>query len=200
MKKTFFLYCAAYLLIANFGYALDLTPRFVTRVTDNQSELIPYFTDGDTKYSMEMPRGVSASQDDGNVVFRFRDLDGKLTIKPSPLKPSDLFSGSTLETYRKEALALVPPQATDVVLKQEASNPLSFNGWASYRVTYGYKFPGRTFLLSATFLNFSEKQQILLVTTGTPSDFERIESLSYHLLGAWRQLRPGESIAVPPPM
>ena len=200
MKKILLLSCAACLFASQSSYCLDLTPHFVTRVTGDQSENIPYFVEGDTKYSLELPRGVSASRGEGEAIFIFRDFDGTLTMRPSPFKPDDPFSGPALEAYRKAALGFVPSGATGISIKQETPNPLTFNGWTSHRFTVAYQLPGRSFLLSVTFLNFSAKQQILLITSAPTNHFERVEALTLTMMNAWRMLRPGESIAVPPPL
>ena len=182
------------------GYCLDLTPRFETRITGTQSENIPYFVEGDTRYAMEIPLGVTASRDEGEAVFHFRDLGGTLTMKPSPFNPDDPFSGPALETYRKAALGFVPAGATDISIKAEAPNPLTFHGWSSHCFTVAYQLPGRRFLQSVTFLNFSARQQILLVASAPADHFIRVEALVLEMMGAWRTLRPGESITVPPPL
>jgi len=200
MKKTPFLSCAAYLFAAHSGYSLDLTPHFVTRVTGAESASIPYFTEGDTRYSLEMPPSVSASANESGAVFYFREIEGSLTLRSSPFKPDAPFSGEALEAYRKAALGWVPAGATDIALKRETPNPFPFNGWISQRFTMAYQLPGRSFLLSVTFLNFSAQQQILLITSAPMNQFERAEALTLNLVKAWRKLRPGESIAVPPPL
>ncbi|MCX6966224.1 MAG: hypothetical protein NTZ46_00315 [Verrucomicrobia bacterium] len=200
MKKSFLLACTACLFPSLSGYCLDLTPRFVTRITRAQSENMPYFVEGDTRYSMELPLGVTASRGEGAAAFHFRDLDGTLTMKPSPFKPDEPFSGSALDAYRKVALGFVPAGATDISIKAEAPNPLTFHGWTSHRFTVAYQLPGRSHLQSVTFLNFSAKQQILLISDAPTNEFERVERLVMDIMGAWRTLRPGESIAVPPPL
>ncbi|MEI7957724.1 MAG: hypothetical protein WCI40_01340 [Verrucomicrobiota bacterium] len=200
MKKFLFLSCAACLFTAHSGYGLDLTPRFVTRITGTQNENIPYFMEGETRYSMELPRGVSALGGEGEAIFIFRDIDGSLTMKASPFKPNDPFSGTTLESYRKAALGFVPAGATDISIKQETPDPLTFNGWRSHGFTVAYVLPGRSFFQSVTFLNFNENQQIALITSAPSKSFERAESLTLAIMSAWRKLRPGESIAVPPPL
>lgn len=199
--KTFSIpFCTACLFALQSGYCLDLTPRFVTRITGNQSENIPYFVEGETRYSMELPRGVATMRGEGEALFIFRDLDGTLTIKASPFKPDVPFSGAPLEDYRKAALGLVPAGATNIFIKTEAPNPLTFNGWTSHGFTVAYQLPGRSFFLSVTFLNFSANQQILLITSAPSKSFEQAESLTLAIMGAWRTLRPGENIAFPPPL
>ena len=200
MKKKLLLSSTACLLAAHSGYSLDLTPRFVTRVTGTTSESIPYFVDGDARYSLEMPRGVSASGSEGQTLFYFRDIEGSLTLRSSPFKPVAAFSSETLEAYRKAAWGWVPAGATDIALKQETPNPIPFNGWISHRFTLAYQLPGRSFMLSVTFLNFSAQGQILLITNAPMNHFKQAEALTLNLMNAWRKLQPGESIAVPPPL
>ena len=199
MKNTVYrLSTFACLFTLQNAWSLDLTPHFVTRITGNQTEDIPYFLDGDTRYSAELPRGVSASQGEGTAIFNYQYLEGSLTMRPSPFKPDVLFGGPALEAYRKVALGFVPAGATDASIQQENPNPLTFNGWTSHRFTIGYQLPGRSFLQSVTFLNFSDRQQIVLITCAPRKNFEKAEALTDEIMGRWRKLRPGENIAFPP--
>ncbi len=200
MKLRFLFACTTCLFSSVSGYCLDLTPRFVTRITGTQSENIPYFVEGDTRFAMELPLGVTASRDEGEAVFHFRDVEGTLAMKPSPFKPDDPFNGPALEAYRKATLKFVPLGATDISIKAEVPNPLTFHGWTSYRFTVAWQVPGRSFLQSVTFLNFSARQQILLIASAPVDQFARMEALVLEMMGAWRTLRPGESITVPPPL
>lgn len=190
---------AAILASSGTGRALDLTPHFVSRVTAARTEQIPYFVEGETKYSLLLPAETTASGEPGEVTFCFGKLEGaSLVIKPSPFQPALAFSGPALETYRKALPQFLPPKAEEIAVQSEQPYPLPINGWSGQSFTLAYKLPGRAFLQSVTFLNFSAHQQIVLIVTAPSAQFEQASALSLRMMRSWRSLLPGENLAVPP--
>ena len=199
MKHPLAPVCLAWLLAVAASSAVDLTPHFVTRGTGEGAIQVPYFLEGETRYSLQIPPGVRTLGGAGEVTFYFNELDGaSFTMKASPFKPDVPFTGPSLETYRQALSRFLPPGAQAPTPKSEDPDPLPGRGWAGHRFTLDYKLPGRAFVQSVTYLNFSDRQQIVLIITAPAPLFQKAEEISLRMMNSWRDLSPHEDLAVPP--
>lgn len=181
------------------GWSVDLTPHFVTRMTAARSERLPFFREGETRYSLQPPAGASVSGGDGETVFHLNHLDGAtVVLRNSPFQPSLAFAGPSLETYRKALPQFLPRQAGAVEVQDEKT--LEINGWSSLALTMTYKLPGRAFKQAVIFLNYSESQQFALTIAAPAEHFAEAQALSLRMMRTWRTLLPGENLEVPPPL
>lgn len=177
---------------------LDLTPLSVTRVMNNIRFCCPYFLDGETRYSVNLPAGVTFVSDGGGTLFRFAETGGAVFLmRPSPLKPKVLFEEPDLKLYRKAALSFVPASADSTAIQKEQPNPLPMNNWNSYRFTVSSNVSGVSTIQEITFLNFSDTQQIVLITTADSRYFDQAAQKSFEIINSFHALRRGEDLSAP---
>ncbi len=176
--------------------ALDLAPRYVTRVTATESLRIPYFVDGSAKYTVYLPNAMTFYEDQGGTAFLFDQLEGAtLVMKASLLSPSVPFSKE--DVYGKQALQTFSEPAQDIV-RQTGGVSLSLPGAENLTLVYDYKLPGRRFVQAVSFVNYSREQQIMLIVTAPADCFEKALSLSTEMLSSWRAVKPGEDLSLAP--
>lgn len=180
--------------------ALDLTPRFVNRRVNGRPQAIPTFADGETRYTVTLPRGVTAAAaSQGETAFYLHDTaDASIILKSSPFTPPPPFEEAALASYRKHAMETVPAGATEAELKEETANPLPFSDWSSRRYTLAYKLPGRSFTQTVTFVTVAPGKQILAITAAPSAKFEQAATVTWQLLRSWRVLPANEDLSVPP--
>lgn len=193
--RSFAPVCLAGIFVSTACPALDLTPYFVTRSTKTWSERIPYFIDGQTKYTLGLTRGMNVFDENGAARFFFDAAEGgSLLIKTSPLSPASV-TFDNIEVYHKHALGILPEGAQEVELQKDRPLSLSLPGKQSLGMTYAYKLPGRRFIQGISFVNFSDTQQIILVVTSPAEMFEQTVALSTKVLQSWRTVGKEEDLS-----
>jgi len=170
--------------------ALDLTPHLhEIPFPDGSSLRRYYFIDGDTKYTIDTEHGTEVSASSGGAVFRYQDLPGaSLVMQASPYKPEIPFNAGSLGIYRQSAESFAPNGAKAEGEFEETLNPISQDGWTSYRFSRAYKLPGSTIRQSVIFLNLLPKQQIVLVTTAFSAEFGGAQSRTERVITSWRSI------------
>ena len=177
------------------AFAIDLTPH----VTENaQGFLRAVFVDGKTRYVVNLPPKTAVTGGAAKTQFVLSELEGAaFSIAISPMAPDVPFREPDLETYRKMALALAGPPERKATVKKEEDGPIAINGWTSYRFIVTFTLPGRRILQSVTFLNFSPKEQWLLVITAPEKYFEEADARSSSIIRSWRKLDASEDLSAP---
>jgi hypothetical protein len=196
MRNPFLAVCFAGLLAVTTCQAIDLTPHFVTRVTGAGSLRIPFFLEGTTRYTFDLPQDVTISEEAGGVSFVFNRLEGaSFIIKPSPFTPAQEFGAPGFE---KQALASLPPGADEILSQPGKATPLSFTGAKFQGFAYSFRLPGRRFIQAVSFVNYSNDQQVMLIVTATAGGFDQALSISNQMLHSWRKVLPGEDLSAIP--
>ena len=204
MKKIICLMLACLPAASSFGQAvdsvqpLDLTPHIIVRQVNELRFQCPYFRAGKSRYGVNLPIATSVSGDSGGVRFVFSELEGAVfAMKPSPLKPAVSFKEPDLEAYRKAALGFMVSYAKEPVIQKEQSNPFSINNWSSHRFVISSSGPGMRIIQEVTFLNFSETQQIVLITTADVKNIDEAAAKSFQIMNSFHLLRPDEDLSAP---
>src|SRR5258708_1486581 len=116
------------------AFALDLSPQFITTMSDGVAIRRPYFSDGEKKYSVTLNIETELIPYEDGALFRFmKRKQAEMRLRPSAFSVETKFGPDTLERYEQGARKLLPPGARDIVLEQQTPNPLSINGWQSHR-------------------------------------------------------------------
>ena len=199
MMKTLQLICLLLAVVAcRAVMAIDLTPHIVQRVMHQRSYDCPYFLDGKTRYTVNLPFGASVWGEKGVAHFNFADTDGAgFVMQSSPLTPGLPFSGPSLEVYRRTALSFIPDKATDPAIAKEKPNSLAINEWGSFEFIVTSNIPGMRMMQSVTFLNFSPSDQIVLVTTAGANHFKEAVTKSSEIMRSFRKVEPNEDLSAP---
>lgn len=171
--------------------ALDLTPYFVNTIADGITIRRPYFSDGSKKYSVTLNIETELLPYEDGALFRFVKLkNAAMRLRPSSFSVEMKFGPDTLDRYQEAARKLLPPTATDVVLEQQAPNPMPINGWASHRFVYKYKLPSGDVRESITFLNITPSQQVVVQVYAMDKDFPDASERAWNIIRRWHELDP----------
>ena len=175
--------------------ALDLTPRWTDVSIDGVTKKQLYFTDGAKKFMLSTDQETEVSPQLGGTNFRFPKLpDIDFIVLPSKFKPTDAFDEVKLVQYREAARALTPARSRGVETVEEESNPIPINRWKSFRVKLRYTMDSRAYAQEVTFLNVSEADQIVLVTSAPERDWTEATERSWQILRSWQEMLPGDEV------
>ena len=175
--------------------ALDLTPRWTDTAIDGVPQRRLYFADGDKKFMLSIDRETEVAARFGGASFKFTKLpDIDLIIVPSRFKPSDPFDEQKLVEYREAARSLLPARGRSAETVEEQSNPVPINGWKSFRVKLRFTMDSRTYAQEVTFLNVSETDQIVLVTSAPEREWAEASDRSWQIVRSWQEMLPGDEL------
>ena len=173
------------------AFGLDLSPQFVTTISDGVAIRRPYFADGDKKYSVTLNMETELTAFEDGALFRFVKLShAEMRLRPSPLSVNLTVDQENQESYEKAARQLLPPDAEGVELDQVTQNPLPINGWTGVRFTFHYKMPMGEVRESITFLNILPTQQVVIQTGSLAKDFADVSDRAYDIIRRWHELDP----------
>lgn len=174
---------------------IDFRGHITQVLEDGLSQQRLYFSAGEVKYALSIDDYVSATVSGVGTKFTFKNVNsGVFEIRPSPMTPVLPFAGEAVEKYRKLALTLVPEGVEEPQRTEGSADPLSVNGWKSYRVSFSYPFLGAIIRKSVTFLTFENGQQAVIENSAKEADFEGLMSRADHLIRTWHVLTNGPVI------
>lgn len=193
MKKSALVLILAQFAASSASLAVDLTPHYLDIANGSVADRVLYFNDGTKKIGVTLDRETEVVAEAGSVSFFFTTLPGtNLNIRESTLTTEVPFSDKSLELYRSAALLLVPKGIKDAKIESEESDPIPVNNWHSYRFVFAYYTGTVAAKRSVTFLNVSEKQQLILVVTATAQNFAAAAVRSHQIICSWHELQPSE--------
>ena len=132
------------------------------------------------------------------MLFFLNGLDGgTFSIGLSPLTPDVPFTEPDLEKYRNAALALAGSASVKAVIKKEENGPSSINSWPSFRFSVAIEPPGRRILQTVTFLNFTPKEQWVLITAAPEKFFGAADDQASTIFRSFRKLVADEDLSAP---
>ncbi len=182
-------------LLSGAAMAVDLTPRYIDTFIDGQTARRLYFADGEKKIGLSLDHETRVEAAAGGAVFRFGKFDDvTFLVKPSPMTPDQPFEGIALERYREASRRLLPPGAKNVKALEETPDPLPINRWTGRRFLYSCDVSEAVVMMSVTFLNLNEEDQLLLVTTASERNFTEAAERSFQVIRTWQELLPGDEV------
>lgn len=171
--------------------ALDLTPGFVTTMSDGVAIRRPYYADGSKKYSVTLNIETELTPYEDGSLFRFIKLNhAEMRLRPSSFSVEIKFEPDTLDRYQEAARKLLPQLAENVVLEQQTPNPLPINGWKGHRFAYKYSTPSGEVRESITFLNITPTTQVIVQVYAMAKDFPDASERAYDIIRRWHELDP----------
>ncbi len=192
MKRYQLLCCLAALPLFQ-ASGLDLNPRWIDTAIDGVPKHQLFFADGDKKFMLSLDRETEVSARFGGTDFRFPKFpDADFIMLPSRLTPGDAFDEAKLVDYRAAARALLPARSHDAVVVEEKANPIPINDWKSFRVKFRFNMDARAYAQEVTFLNVSERDQIVLITSAPERDWNEATQRSWQILRSWQEMLPGD--------
>ena len=169
--------------------ALDLSPLFITTMSDGVAIRRPYFSDGSKKYSVTLNIETELMPYEDGAMFRFVKLKyAEMRLRPSLFSVETKFGPDTLERYEIAARKLLPPLAQGIVLEQQTANPLPMNGWQSHRFVFKYTLASGETRESITFLNITPTQQVIVQVYSLEKDFVDTSERAYDIIRRWHEL------------
>lgn len=169
--------------------ALDLTPSFVTVMSDGINIQRPYFSDSGKKYAVTLNVETELVPSEDGALFKFVKLKhAEMRLRPSSFSVEVMFGPDTLDRYQEAARRLLPQNAEGVILEQQTKNPLPINGWASHRFVYKYTTPAGEVRESITFLNIIPSQQVVVQVYAAAKDFADASERGYDIIRRWHEL------------
>ena len=172
-------------MISPAARALDLTPHQV--VTANDGPAVPryFFQDEGKQLSFKLDNKMTISGSSESAAFGFHDLTtGSMKLAKSALPPGLALDEKTAETYRAAARRLLPTQAADVQLEEEAANAIAINRWTSQQYTFVYTVAGLGYRRSITFINLAPQKQLVLDVSASASEYAKTYARSYRVLNS----------------
>lgn len=189
MKK---LMMAALLLSGAFlreANALDLTPHEIALPNDGPPIKRYFFQDSNRRLGFRIDDKMTASGANESATFRYNDIKtAAMKLSKSQLKPEVLFDEKNLEFYRAAARTLLPPDAKDARLEEEKAAAIAINGWTSRQFIFAYTLFSVPYRRSITFLNYSDKEQLILDIGAAASDYEKTYFRGYRVLNSFSDL------------
>ncbi len=191
MKKSLFaIFFVVEFLLAAPTNALDLTPRAVASAFNGLRVKRYFFEDAGKRMGFRIDNKMTVKGSSDSAEFKFDDLkDAAMLISRSSKNSVKPFEEKGLESYRAEARALVPGNATDVQLEQENPGAIAINGWTSYQFVFSYKLSGFDYRRSITFLNYNNAEQLILDVSAPKVEFDVVSIRGYQVLNSLSELR-----------
>lgn len=154
----------------------------------------PFFRYDETNavYILLPGSGWSASGVSDSLTLTPSKLTGaqiRLEKSTSPASDTDFKGKEVLDAYRRRALASTPQGAKDVTIVAEHDLPVDFYHWRNYEFDVDYKFFGQFCRRGTMYLDLDQKQQIVVVYTALPADFDLVRSTALGVLRSW-QVKP----------
>ncbi len=167
---------------------LDLTPRYITpNATDGQRI---YFEDGENDpVTFRLTPATTITGSGGEATLQFNDLQGAtLLLRDSPLQPDVAFSEETLETYRAIARQFAPAGHLKILKETVKLDVMAHHQWNASILTTTYELPGSEVTQAVTFVNYTPKQQIVMVLSAFSEEFEQAQKQMNRLMNTWSTL------------
>lgn len=173
--------------------ALDLTPHVVETRLAGYPKRIVYVTDATKKYMLDIDRETEVASRSGGIKFQFKKLpDIDFIMMPSRFKPTDPFDEAKLVEYRAAARSLLPARAINAEIVEELANPLIVNNWKSFRIKFHFTMDARDCTQEVTFLNVTENDQIVLLTSSPEKVWKEAGARSWNIIRTWTEMLPGD--------
>ena len=173
--------------------ALDLTPRWIDTSIDGVPKRQLYFADGTKKLMLSIDQETEVDSRFGGASFRFPKLpDIDFIVIPSRFKPADAFDETKLVQYREAARSLLPARGRKAETAEEIANPIPINGWKSFRIKLRFAMDARAYVQEVTFVNVSEQDQIVTVTSAPERDWNEADARSWQILRSWQEMLAGD--------
>lgn len=196
MKISAFPLAFAILMSPLCAKAVDLTPRFTDTTVGEITQRRMFFADGNRKITVNLDFQTRVEAGAGGAVFRFLKIPNAIfVLRRSPISSDEPFQGVSLQRYREAAHRLLPPNVTSVESLEEMPEPITNNGWHSYRFAFSYVDQGGPRICSVTFINLSPEEQIVMLVAAPSMDFDDALQRSWQILRTW-QVMPAEPAAV----
>ncbi|MDQ2919950.1 MAG: hypothetical protein M3R10_08760 [Verrucomicrobiota bacterium] len=183
MKKIF---ASIFLgIVASANAALDLTPNEIRAASDGPAIKRYYFRDGSKQLTFRVDNKMSVNGNSDAAVFHFQDINGAaVKLARAQTSVRTLFDEKNLAAYRNIARTSLPADAADVQTEEERANPITINGWTSYRFVFTYKLFGNAQKRSITFVNYNEAEQLIFDVNATANDYEKVYARGYKILNS----------------
>lgn len=167
---------------------LDLTPRYITPTGTDAQRL--YFENGESDpVTLRLTSTTTITGGGGEATLQFNDLQGaSLLLRNSPLQPDVAFSEETLETYRAVARQFAPEGHLKILKESVALDVTAHHQWNASILTTTYELPGNEITQSVTFVNYTPKQQIVMVLSAFSEEFEQAEKRMDRVMSTWSTL------------
>ena len=173
--------------------ALDLTPHLIETTIAGYPKRLVRVQDAGRKYTLNIDRETEVASRSGGIKFAFQKLpDIDFLVMPSKFKPTDAFDEARLVEYRASARSLLPARAKSAEVVQELANPLNVNNWKSFRIKFHFTMDSRDCTQEVTFLNVTENDQIVLVTSSPEKVWKEAGARSWEIIRTWTEMLPGD--------
>ncbi len=173
--------------------AIDLTPHYISHMTEGVVVRRPYFADGGKKYGIKLDAETSLTAYEGGAMFRFEKFpEATMRLRSSTVPAQTGFAPETFELYRQAALALLPPGVTAVEIIGNEADAYPINGWSSLRLTFSYRANNFVRRQSVTFLNLKPNEQIVIQTAASENNFEEVTARAFNIIRRWHEIVPEE--------
>jgi hypothetical protein len=173
--------------------AVDFTPRFSDTFVNGVVTRRLFFVDGERKIGVFVGNDTTVEAGGGGAVLRVPALpDLILVLRPSPMAADQPFQGVSFERYREAARRLLPPGSARVKALAENAEPITINGWHSFRFVYSFETANAYRMQSVTFVNLDDGQQITLITASKESNFEEASARAWQIIRTWHPLPPSQ--------
>ncbi len=165
--------------------ALNLTPNEIPSAVEGPQIKRYFFEDQGKRLTFRVDRTTYVSGTSDGVAFRFDDLQrAAMKISRSQTTAGIPFDEKNLASYRTTARALLPPTAANVQIEAETPNPISINHWTSHQFLFTFEQFGQQFRRSITFLNYSDKEQLIVDVSAVGEDYAKTYGRGYRVLNS----------------
>ncbi len=172
-------------IISSAQATLDLTPNEVYAASDGPAMKRYYFRDGSKQLTFRIDNKMSVTGSSETAAFRFQDMHGAaVKLARSQTSAHTLFDEKNLASYRNVARTSLPADATDVQMEEERANPITINGWTSYRFIFSYKLFGNAQRRSITFINYNDAEQLIFDVSATADDYQKVYARGFKILNS----------------
>ncbi len=173
--------------------ATDLTPHFLSTMSEGVVVRRPYFADGTKKFGIKVDSETKLTAFEGGAMFRFDKFpEASVRWRSSPLPAESGFAPEAIPRYEQAARTLLPAEATAVELVESELNPSPINNWQGLRLTFSYRTVNSARRQSITFLNLKPTEQIVIQAAASDTSFAEVSARAFNSLRHWHEMDPGE--------
>lgn len=192
MKRTLLTASIALVLSTDPGFSeLTLRPRLVTMDFGGTPVRRAYFMDGGKKFAVTLDNETELAPQGDGALFSFKKIPlATVEFRRSPIPAGTPMTEENIAAYAKAARMLLAQGAEIWPEEPMALDPLPINDWKTVRFNFFYRVGGSPVRTDVTFIELTERDQIVVITGANAHDYTAVRSRSDDIIRRWHEVTP----------
>ena len=176
--------------------AFDFTPRLLERRGGFPTRYVPYFLNEGKRYTSLLPNDATLSGDSTAATYFFPKMEGAtLKLMNSPLSPDLPFQDAIIPKYQEVALKTVPRLAENISVAPHMLTQGRSRDQRDLNFSVTYVLGGKSMVQQVRFINFTPKNQFLIVAISTENVSARALPILQSVASSFRFSSDKEDLA-----